>query len=53
MGERFWYCDSSRAKAELGFAPRDVQETLFETVRWLEENVRRGPRTLAELRSSR
>ncbi len=51
MGERFWYCDSRKAEAELGFAPRDPQETLFETVRWLDENVRRkkGPRTVAEL----
>jgi len=43
MGERFWYCDSSRARAELGFAPRDPQETLFETVRWLDEHVRGRP----------
>jgi dihydroflavonol-4-reductase len=50
MGERFWYCDSSKAEAELGFAARDPQETLFETVRWLEEHVRKqGPRTVAGL----
>ncbi len=51
MGERFWYCDSSKAERELGFAPRDPQETLFETVRWLDENVRhrKAPRTVAEL----
>jgi len=50
MGERFWYCDSSKAERELGFAARDPQETLFETVRWLEENVRRkGPRTVGDL----
>lgn len=51
MGERFWYCDSRKAREELGFVARDPQETLFETVRWLEENVRRrkGPRTVADL----
>jgi dihydroflavonol-4-reductase len=50
MGERFWYCDSSKAQAELGFTARDPQETLFATVRWLDENVRRkGPRTVDEL----
>jgi nucleoside-diphosphate-sugar epimerase len=36
MGERFWYCDSRKAEAELGFAARDPQETLFETVRYVE-----------------
>lgn len=41
MGERWWYCDSSKAERELGFAPRDPQETLVDTVRWLDANVRR------------
>jgi dihydroflavonol-4-reductase len=41
MGERFWYCDSRKAEEELGFAPRDPQETLSDTVRWLREHV--GP----------
>ncbi len=51
MGERFWYCDASKAERELGFSARDPQETLFETVRWLDEHVRKpkGPRTVAEL----
>jgi dihydroflavonol-4-reductase len=51
MGERFWYCDSGKATAELGFTARDAQETLFETVRWLDANVRAGkrPRTVADL----
>ncbi len=40
MGECFWYCDAARARATLGFAPRDPQETLFETVRWLDAHVR-------------
>jgi len=54
MGERFWYCDSGKAAAELGFVARDPQETLFETVRWLDEHVRKkGPRTLAELSAGR
>jgi len=41
MGERWWYCDSAKAAAELGFAPRDPQETLVDTVRWLREHL--GP----------
>ncbi len=51
MGERFWYCDSSKAERELGFTARDPQETLFDTVRWLDEHVRKrkAPRTVAEL----
>lgn len=51
MGERFWYCDSRKAEAELGFAPRDPQETLYDTVRWLEEHVRkvRRPATVEDL----
>lgn len=32
MGSHFWYCDASRAVRELGFAPRDVQTTLRDTV---------------------
>ncbi len=41
MGEHFFYVDSSKATRELGFAPRDPQETLFETVRFLEERFGR------------
>jgi dihydroflavonol-4-reductase len=40
MGECFWYLDASRAHRELGFAPRDPQETLFETWRHVEERFR-------------
>ena len=40
MGEHFWYVDSAKAERELGFAPRDPQETLFETVRYLDERFR-------------
>jgi nucleoside-diphosphate-sugar epimerase len=51
MGEHFWYCDSRKAEAELGFEARDPQETLFDTVRWLDEHVRRKarPATVEEL----
>jgi dihydroflavonol-4-reductase len=51
MGEHFWYCDPRKAVAELGFAARDAQETLFETVRWLDAHVRgrTRPSTVAEL----
>ncbi|MHB8418367.1 MAG: NAD-dependent epimerase/dehydratase family protein [Myxococcales bacterium] len=37
MGEHWFYVDSSKAREELGFAPRDPQETLRDTVRWLEK----------------
>jgi len=33
MGQLYWYCDSRRAQRELGFSPRDPQETLADTVR--------------------
>lgn len=32
MSRLFWYCDSSRARAELGWEPRDPIETLEDTV---------------------
>lgn len=35
QAEYFWYFDSSRAEEELGFAPRDPQETLHDTIRYL------------------
>ncbi|MHB1844010.1 MAG: NAD-dependent epimerase/dehydratase family protein [Deltaproteobacteria bacterium] len=40
MGEHFFYVDDSRARRELGFAPRDPQETLRDTVRDLEAKLR-------------
>ncbi len=54
MGERWWWCDSTRAAGELGFAPRDPQETLFDTVRFLDQHFRgKGrPRTVAALADS-
>ncbi len=38
QAEFFWYFDSSKAEDELGFSPRDPQETLQDTVGYLREN---------------
>jgi len=38
QAEYFWYFDSSKAEEVLGFAPRDPQETLNDTIRYLREN---------------
>ncbi|MGI8812021.1 MAG: NAD-dependent epimerase/dehydratase family protein [Pyrinomonadaceae bacterium] len=38
QAEYFWYFDSSKAEEELGFAPRDPQETLNDTVTYLRRN---------------
>lgn len=38
QAEHFWYFDSSKAVEELGFAPRDPQETLQDTIAYLREN---------------
>ncbi|MEP6705671.1 MAG: NAD-dependent epimerase, partial [Acidobacteriota bacterium] len=38
QAEFFWYCDSSKAEEELGFSPRDPQETLNDTISYLHEN---------------
>jgi dihydroflavonol-4-reductase len=38
QAEYFWYLDSTKAKDELGFSPRDPQETLQDTVKHLREN---------------
>ena len=43
MGEHWFYIDSSRAREQLGFAPRDPQETLRDTVRDLERRLRPSP----------
>jgi dihydroflavonol-4-reductase len=37
MARHYWYIDSARARQELGFTPRDAEETLRDTVRWLEQ----------------
>ncbi|MEZ5344479.1 MAG: NAD-dependent epimerase/dehydratase family protein [Pyrinomonadaceae bacterium] len=38
QAELFWYFDSSKAKEELGFDPRDPQETLNDTIKYLRIN---------------
>ena len=38
QAEYFWYFDSSKAEEELGFAPRDPQETLHDTIDYLQRN---------------
>ncbi|MBI4511072.1 MAG: NAD-dependent epimerase/dehydratase family protein [Deltaproteobacteria bacterium] len=35
MAQHFWYVDSSKAMAELSFEPRDPQETLMDTIRYV------------------
>jgi dihydroflavonol-4-reductase len=37
QAEFFWYFDSSKAEEELGFAPRDPQETLQDTIKYLQQ----------------
>lgn len=39
MSEHYWYVDSSKAERELGFAARDPQLTLADTVRYLRQGV--------------
>jgi dihydroflavonol-4-reductase len=38
MAEYFWYLDATKATDELGFNPRDPQETLLDTVTYVREN---------------
>ena len=42
MASSFWYCDSRKAERELGFAPRDANLTLLDTVKDIRGD---GPRT--------
>lgn len=42
QAECFWYFDSSKAKEELGFEPRDPQETLNDTISYIRENFLGG-----------
>jgi dihydroflavonol-4-reductase len=35
MGGKFWYLDSAKARAELGFVARPAEQTLADTVDWL------------------
>lgn len=38
MNHKYWVCDISRARAELGFSPRhDIETGLRETIRWYRE----------------
>jgi dihydroflavonol-4-reductase len=39
QAECFWYFDSSKAQEKLGFAPRDPQETLQDTIAYLRQNL--------------
>ncbi len=39
MAEHYWWIDSSKAQAELGFSPRDPQLTLVDTVGYLRRGV--------------
>lgn len=38
QAEHFWYFDSSKAREEIGFSPRDPQETLNDTIAYLRAN---------------
>jgi dihydroflavonol-4-reductase len=38
QAEYYWYFDSAKAKDELDFKPRDPQETLNDTIRYLNDN---------------
>jgi dihydroflavonol-4-reductase len=38
MADYFWYLDASKARTDLGFDPRDPQETLLDTVTYVREN---------------
>lgn len=38
MAQYYWYIDSSKAKHELGWSPREPMETLRDTVRWIRKH---------------
>ncbi len=42
QAECFWYFDSTKAEEELGFVARDPQETLQDTIAYLQENILGG-----------
>ena len=48
MASSFWYCDSRKAERELGFAPRDANQTLLDTVKDIRGEFR-SPRTVTAL----
>jgi dihydroflavonol-4-reductase len=39
MARYYWYFSSAKARAELGFAPREASETLFDTVSYLRKHI--------------
>ena len=55
MARHFWYCDWSRACAEIGHSPRPPVETIEDTVAWLQAygdlQLGEPPRNLLRLRS--
>jgi dihydroflavonol-4-reductase len=48
MASSFWYCDSRKAERELGFSPRDPNQTLLDTVKDIRGEFR-SPRTVTAL----
>lgn len=50
MARHYWYIDWSRARRELGFAPRPIDETLRDTVRFIEQH---HPEFVSQLAPSR
>jgi dihydroflavonol-4-reductase len=50
-GEHFFFIDSTRAKRELGFSPRDPQETLAATVNYLRKQLPRAGVTYRQVES--
>lgn len=39
LSQRFWLCDISKAKNELGFSPKyDLEKGALETIKWYKEN---------------
>ena len=51
MSEHFWYVDSSKARRELGFSPREPGETLADTVRYLRDHFIKSARRIEEVRA--
>jgi dihydroflavonol-4-reductase len=43
MAHAFWYVDSSKARRELDFEPRDAGQTLYDTVAYLNQIFLRNP----------
>ncbi|HVX98077.1 MAG TPA: NAD-dependent epimerase, partial [Polyangia bacterium] len=39
MAEHFWYFDAGKAARELGFEPRPAVDTLYDTVKYIRENL--------------